>query len=69
MRLKSLIEKIETDLPTGEKQLRSMNTGQLLCVVTKLLRMAGLSEEDIATFTAMDPKKSIELLKSVMRNK
>lgn len=69
MRLKSLIEKIETDLPTGEKQLRSMNTGQLLGILRKLLRMAGLSEEDIATFTAMDPKKAMELLKGVMRKK
>ena len=69
MRLKSLIEKVETDLPTGEKQLRSMNTGQLLSILRKLLRMAGLSEEDIATFTAMDPKKALELLKGVMRKK
>ena len=69
MRLKSLIEKIETDLPTGEKQLRSMNTGQLLGILKKLLRMAGLSEEDIATFTTMDPKKAMEMLKGVMRKK
>jgi hypothetical protein len=69
MRLKSLIEKIETDLPTGEQQLRCMNTGQLLGLLTKLLRMAGLSEEDIGTFTTMDPKKAMELLKGVMRNK
>ncbi len=67
--MKSLIEKIETDLPTGLNQLRSMKMGQLLSVLAKLLRKAGLSEEDITTFTAMDPKKALELLKGVMRYK
>lgn len=69
MHLKSLIEKIESDQLAGERQLRSMNTGQLLGVLTKLLRMVGLSEEDIATFTAMDAKKALKLLKGAMRNK
>ncbi len=69
MRLKSLLGKIETDLPAGEKQLRSMNTSQLLLVLTKLLCMAGLSDEDIQTFTTMDPRKALELLKGVLRNK
>ncbi len=69
MQLKPLIRKIETDLPGGTKQLRSMDTGQLQGILTRLLRMAGLSETDISTFITMEPGKALELLKSVMRHK